>query len=134
MKSCFDVRYGGEIADMNLIREAYRVNDYIEAVEARDKAAGERIVDTIQLMPVAEPALFPRLYRVFDKVQERLGISFPFEFRLVKMRDPQVVVVTNETGCDQLEINVCISPEAIAMYTSLIHPLSCPPFSSVSTM
>ena len=116
MKSCFDVRYGGEIADMNLIREAYRVNDYIEAVEARDTAAGDRIVDTIQLMPVVEPALFPRLYRVFDKVQERLGISFPFEFRLVKVRDPQVVVVTNETGRDQLEIKVCISPEAIAMY------------------
>lgn len=116
MKSCFEVRYGGEIADMNLIREAYRVNDYIEAVEARDKAAGARIVDTIQLMPVAEPALFPRLYRVFDKVQERMGISFPFEFRLVKVRDPQVVVVTNETGRDQLEIKICISPEAIAMY------------------
>lgn len=33
MKSCFEVRYGGEIADMNLTREAYKVNDYIEAVE-----------------------------------------------------------------------------------------------------
>ena len=35
MQTCFDVRYGGEIADMNLIREAYQMNDYIEAVEAR---------------------------------------------------------------------------------------------------
>lgn len=35
MQTCFDVRYGGEIADMNLIREAYREGDYIEAVEAR---------------------------------------------------------------------------------------------------
>ena len=116
MKSCFEVRYRGDIADMNLIRKAYQVNDYIAAVEERDKAAGRRAIDAIQLMPVMEPELFPRIYRIFAKVQERLGIYFPCEFRMVKMREMPIAVVTNETGRNQLEIKVCISPEAIAMY------------------
>ena len=35
MTSYFEVRYRGEIADMNLIRGAYQVGDYIKGVEAR---------------------------------------------------------------------------------------------------
>lgn len=77
MQTCLEVRCRGEIADMNLIREAYKVNDYIEAVEKRDKAVGERDQDLVQFMPIAEREMFPRLYRIVAKVQERMGTDFP---------------------------------------------------------
>ena len=111
---CFDVRYRGEIADMELIRKAYRVDDYIEAVEERDRAIGERDEDFIQNIPVAEPEMFPRLYRILDKVQERLGISFPCEVRLAKARRPQIRMVTKEIGPDDLLFQFAISLETIA--------------------
>ena len=116
MISCFEVRYRGEVADMEQIREAYRVDDYIEAVEERDRAIGERDEDFVQNIPVAEPEMFPRLYRILDKVQERLGISFPCEVRLAKVRLSQIRMVARETGPDDLLLQFVISPEIIATH------------------
>lgn len=115
MMSCFSARYKGEIKDMNMIYKTYHVLDYIEAIEERDKAAGERAEDVIPLLPVAEPELFPRLYRVIDKVLERLGISFRYEVRLLKTRET-VFMVAEETGPNDLFLRFSISPEEIATY------------------
>jgi len=116
MISCFEVRYRGEIADMELIRKAYRVNDYIETMEERDRATGERDEDIVQNIPVAEPEIFPRLYRILDKVQERLGISFPYEVRLAKIRLSQIMMVAKETGRNDLLLQFVVTPEIIATY------------------
>lgn len=113
--SAVDVRYRGEIADMNLIRRVYQVNDYIEAIEDRDRAAGEHGEDLILLAPVAEREIFPRLYRVVDRVQERLGISFPYEVRLLKSR-VDVAMVAKKTGPEELVLQFAVSPEDIATF------------------
>lgn len=114
MDNVFEARLGGEVADLTRLREAYDIDGYVDAVLTAREDQGISKRQIISGLPIAEPEIFPRVYRVIDRVLGRLALRMRYEVHIGCLRE--LIDVAEDADSAGAFLRFSVSPREIAVY------------------
>lgn len=116
--TCADVRYPGSVEDLELLRSLYVVDAYVDAMMRKERESGETAADYIYRKgKQVFRAFCPRIFRIAERVLERLGLpDGNIQVFLLNSDELNVVVQIEETK-DGLEFTFAVPSSSLTKCT-----------------